>query len=82
VDTLSRLTYSRAMYGFAEGDDGSNLDVHMQHSDVANGLFIEADLVLFYELDDAGKEIVADTRTEVAGRIFGTLDQVFSDLFG
>jgi hypothetical protein len=82
VRALSRLTYSRALFGFAKSeDDDSLLDVRMQYGDVSTALLIEADLVLFYELDEAGTEKVAEARTDVAGKTFGTLEIVFGDLF-
>lgn len=81
VRALARLTYSRGFFGFAEGEDGSHVDVRMQATDVTTALMIEADLVLFYDLDEDAREIIADARTEVAEKTFGTIERSFKRLF-
>ena len=81
VRALSRLMYSRGLFGFVETETGSDLDIRLQHADVATGLFIEADLVEFYALDDVAKRAVAAARTQVAQSTLRTIETAFWDVF-
>jgi hypothetical protein len=81
VRALVRLTYSRALFGYDETEQGSHLDIRMLQSDFPNALLIEERLVAFYQFDEAAREAVSVARLEVTETTLNTLEGTFERLF-
>jgi hypothetical protein len=81
VRALVRLTYSRALFGYDETEQGSHLDIRMLQSDFPNALLIEERLVAFYQLDEAAQRVVIEGRAKVTEEILETLERTFERLF-
>jgi hypothetical protein len=80
VRALARLTYSRALFGYAATEDGSDLDVRMQKLDFPTALLLEEELVSFYRLDEVSREVVSEARMEVTETTLETLEGTFQRL--
>jgi hypothetical protein len=81
VRALVRLTYSRALFGYDETEQGSHLDIRMLQSDFPTALLIEERLVAFYQLDEAAQRVVIEGRAKVTEEILETLERTFERLF-